>query len=87
MVKSLAGRGLVRRARDPADERRLSITLTGQGRRFLDADTVLRPDALAAALRTLDDGTRTALLRGMAELAAAAESAGHPGGGTAARPE
>jgi DNA-binding MarR family transcriptional regulator len=74
LVKSLAGRGLVSRTRDPADERRLAITLTARGRQQAGQDTVLRPDALAGAMRALAVPTRAALLRGMAELAAAAES-------------
>jgi DNA-binding MarR family transcriptional regulator len=72
-LKSLAARGFVQRARDAGDERRLAITLTDTGRQRVAADTVLRPDDLAAALASLDPDTRTALLHGMAQLADAAE--------------
>ncbi|HET9138104.1 MarR family winged helix-turn-helix transcriptional regulator [Actinophytocola sp.] len=73
LVKSLAARGFVERARDPADERRLAIRLTDKGRRTVEADTVLRPDALAAAMTALDPDTRAALLAGLEQLADAAE--------------
>jgi len=74
VVKGLAARGFVRRTRDDADERRLAITLTDAGRERLSGDTVLRPDALARALAHLAPGVRTALLDGLAQLAAAAEA-------------
>lgn len=73
LVKSLAGRGFVERSRDPGDERRLAIRLTDKGRRVVEADTVLRPDALATALGALEPATRAALLEGLEELARAAE--------------
>ncbi|HEU5471482.1 MAG TPA: MarR family winged helix-turn-helix transcriptional regulator [Actinophytocola sp.] len=73
LVKSLAARGFVERTRDPADERRLAIRLTAKGRRTVERDTVLRPDALAAALARLDPDTRAALLHGLERLAEAAE--------------
>jgi DNA-binding MarR family transcriptional regulator len=74
LVKSLAARGYVERARDPADERRLAIRLTAKGRGTVERDTVLRPDALAEAMGKLDAPTRKALLRGFEQLADAAES-------------
>jgi MarR family transcriptional regulator, organic hydroperoxide resistance regulator len=78
LVKDLARRGFVYRARDSEDERRLAIALTDQGRRRLAADTVLDPQPLAAALARLTPETRAALLDGLAQLAEAAESAaGH----------
>jgi DNA-binding MarR family transcriptional regulator len=73
MIKSLAARGFVQRQRDPGDERRLAIQLTETGRRRIAADTVLRPNDLAAALARLDPDTTAALLHGMARLAEAAE--------------
>jgi DNA-binding MarR family transcriptional regulator len=76
LVKSLAARGFVERTRDPADERRLAIRLTDKGRRTVEADTVLRPDALAAAMSQLDPSARAALLDGLERLAEAAESEG-----------
>jgi DNA-binding MarR family transcriptional regulator len=74
LVKSLAARGFVERARDPDDERRLAIRLTDKGRRTVEHDTVLRPDALADAMARLDPKTRKALLDGLERLADAAES-------------
>jgi DNA-binding MarR family transcriptional regulator len=74
LVKSLAARGFVERARDPADERRLAIRLTEKGRRTVERDTVLKPEELAAALARLDPKVRAALLRGLEQLAEAAES-------------
>ncbi|HEV2780291.1 MAG TPA: MarR family winged helix-turn-helix transcriptional regulator [Actinophytocola sp.] len=74
LIKSLAARGFVERARDPADERRLAIKLTAKGRRTVERDTVLRPDALAKAMAKLDRNTRRALLEGLERLAEAAES-------------
>jgi DNA-binding MarR family transcriptional regulator len=73
LVKSLAGRGFVERSRDPGDERRLAIRLTEKGRRVVEADTVLRPDALAVAMGALEPGVRAALLEGLERLAEAAE--------------
>ena len=74
LVKSLAARGYVERARDPGDERRLAIKLTEQGRRTVEQDTVLRPDALAKAMARLDSSTRKGLLEGLERLAEAAEA-------------
>ena len=73
LVKSLAARGYVERTRDPEDERRLAIKLTDKGRRTVEQDTVLRPDALAAAMDRLPASTRKALLEGLERLAKAAE--------------
>ncbi len=74
LIKSLAQRGFVERSRDPHDERRLAIRLTDKGRQTIEADTVLRPDALAAAMAALDPETRDVLLGGLEQLADAAES-------------
>jgi MarR family transcriptional regulator, organic hydroperoxide resistance regulator len=73
LIKSLAARGYLERARDPQDERRLAIRLTDKGRRTVEHDTVLRPDALAKALEHLDPEARKALLAGLEQLADAAE--------------
>jgi len=73
LVKDLERRGFVRRARDPRDERRLAIVLTGQGRRLVASDTVLEPARLARALAALPERRRAALLGGMDALADAAE--------------
>ena len=72
LVKDLARRGFVRRVRDSADERRLALTLTAKGRRRIETDTVLRPDALAAALAALPRRRRQDLLAGMEALAGSA---------------
>ena len=74
VVKSLGQRGFVERARDPDDERRLAIVLTGNGRARVAADTVLEPQALKAALAKLSPAVRQGLLDGMAQLADAAEA-------------
>jgi DNA-binding MarR family transcriptional regulator len=73
LIKSLAARGYVERARDPEDERRLAIRLTEKGRHTVEHDTVLRPDALAEAMAQLPPTTRKALLNGLEQLAEAAE--------------
>ncbi|MET0809839.1 MAG: MarR family winged helix-turn-helix transcriptional regulator [Thermoleophilaceae bacterium] len=74
LVKDLARRGFVRRARDPADERRLALVLTAEGRRRVDADSVLDPGGLAAALADRPNRRRAALLRDLERLAQAAEA-------------
>jgi DNA-binding MarR family transcriptional regulator len=73
VVKDLERRGYVRRARDARDERRLAIVLSAQGRRVVEADTVLEPDALGRALAALPAGERRALLDAMEALADAGE--------------
>jgi MarR family transcriptional regulator, organic hydroperoxide resistance regulator len=74
LVKGLAARGFVERARDPGDERRLAITLTAEGRRKVEQDTVLEPEALRKAMEALDEKARAALLTSLEQLATAAES-------------
>jgi DNA-binding MarR family transcriptional regulator len=74
LVKDLERRGFVRRRRDSSDERRLAIVLTAKGRRRVEADTVLEPGALAAALGELPERERRALVRALARLAEAAEA-------------
>jgi DNA-binding MarR family transcriptional regulator len=74
LIKELARRGFVHRARDSDDERRLAIALTDQGRARLAADTVLDPQPLAAALARLTPEARAALLAGLEQLADAAEA-------------
>ena len=76
IVKDLGRRGFLERARDADDERRLRITLTTSGRDRVAADTVLDPGRLAAALARLPDARRRQLLRGLEELAEAAEDLG-----------
>ena len=75
LVKSLAAHGFVARARDPGDERRLAITLTAEGRRQVEQDTVLDPGELRKAMAALAEPARAALLSGLEQLATAAEQA------------
>jgi DNA-binding MarR family transcriptional regulator len=79
VVKSLARRGFLVRARDDDDERRLRIGLTPEGQARIRRDTVLDPPSLAAALATLSERRRNDLLRGMRALADAAEQLAGPG--------
>src|SRR5215471_2711462 len=65
LVKDLERRGFLTRRRDPADERRLAITLTPRGHDRVRSDTVLDLDRLAAALAALPAGEREALLEMM----------------------
>ena len=51
LVKDLARRGFVRRARDPRDERRLALVLTRRGAERVAADSVLDPSAWPAPCR------------------------------------
>lgn len=53
LVKRLDRRGLVRRDRDSADERRLRLQLTADGRRLVDADEILDRARLERALRRM----------------------------------
>jgi DNA-binding MarR family transcriptional regulator len=78
LVKDLARRGFVRRARDRRDERRLALVLTAEGARRVAADTVLDPQLLDAALAALEDAERAALLTGLERLAEAAAAAPAP---------
>jgi DNA-binding MarR family transcriptional regulator len=75
VVKSLARRGFLARARDAQDERRLRIELTDEGRARVQADTVLEPTRLQAALDRLPERQREQLLAALRALADAAESA------------
>ncbi|HEX9991778.1 MAG TPA: MarR family winged helix-turn-helix transcriptional regulator [Acidimicrobiales bacterium] len=79
LVKDLERRGFLRRRRDPADERRLAIVLTPKGRRRVEADRVLDPDGLGAALAALPPSRRELLLALMERVAAAAEDQVRPG--------
>ena len=74
LVKDLERGGFVRRRRDSSDERRLAIVLTAKGRRRVEADTVLEPGALAAALGELPERERRGLVRSLGRLAEAAEA-------------
>ena len=78
LVKDLARRGFVRRARDRADERRLALLLTAEGARRVAADSVLDPGRLDAALAALDPDARAALVEALERVAAAGAEAGLP---------
>jgi DNA-binding MarR family transcriptional regulator len=78
LVKDLARRGFVRRARDRADERRLALLLTAEGARRVAADSVLDPQRLDAALDALEPSERAALVDALERLAAAGATAGAP---------
>ena len=78
LVKDLARRGFVRRARDRADERRLALLLTAEGARRVAADSVLDPGRLDAALAVLDPDARAALVEALERVAAAGAQAGPP---------
>ena len=73
VVKALAQRGFLVRARDQVDERRLCIELTAQGRARVEDDTVLEREPLAAALARLPARRRRELVNSLAALADAAE--------------
>jgi DNA-binding MarR family transcriptional regulator len=85
LVKDLARRGFVRRARDRADERRLALLLTAEGARRVAADSVLDPDRLDAALGTLAPDERAALVAALERVAAAGAAVGPPAGVRARR--
>jgi DNA-binding MarR family transcriptional regulator len=78
LVKDLARRGFVRRARDRADERRLALLLTAEGARRVAADSVLDPERLDAALAALEPAERKALVDALERLAAVGAGAGPP---------
>jgi DNA-binding MarR family transcriptional regulator len=80
LVKDLARRGFVRRARDRADERRLALLLTAEGARRVAADSVLDPARLDAALATLEPHERAALVAALERVAAAGAAAGAASG-------
>lgn len=74
LVKDLARRGFVERARDARDERRLAIVLTAEGRRRVEGDHVLDPARLADGLARLTAEERSAMLASLERLAAACEA-------------
>jgi DNA-binding MarR family transcriptional regulator len=78
LVKDLARRGFVRRARDRADERRLALRLTAEGARRVAADSALDPDRLDAALAALGPAERDALVRALERVAEAGAAASPP---------
>lgn len=72
IATALERKRLVERMRDPADRRRALVWLTPEGQELLAREReVLDEEKLVDAMRRLAPATRTALLRGMKELAAA----------------
>jgi DNA-binding MarR family transcriptional regulator len=76
LVKDLARRGFLRRARDPQNERQLAIALTAEGAARVAADSVLDLTRLARALDALDPAERRALLTALDHLVQASERQG-----------
>lgn len=73
MVKSLVARGHILRHRDPADDRRLALTLTDSGRACVEDDTVLDVRRTARALAALSLPQQRTLLRLLTRLAEAVD--------------
>lgn len=71
-VDRLVAGGWIRRERDPADGRRISLRLTTTGARMKAARTVLEPRRVRAVLDRLTPAERADALRGLALLARAA---------------
>jgi DNA-binding MarR family transcriptional regulator len=78
LVKDLARRGFVRRARDRRDERRLALVLTAEGARRVAADSMLDPGRLDTALAALPAAERRALVDALERLADAGAAAPAP---------
>jgi MarR family transcriptional regulator, organic hydroperoxide resistance regulator len=74
LVKELERRGLLRRARNPNNERELAIGLTSLGAERVAADTLLEPSGLAAALSALTHKQRRRVLKSLERLVIAAEA-------------
>jgi DNA-binding MarR family transcriptional regulator len=77
LLKRLEAAGLVTRRRDPADERVLAVTLTGQGRR-LRAEAEKVPAAIVARLG-MDVAELEGMHAGLTRLIAAAREVPEPG--------
>ena len=66
--------GFVRRSRHPTDKRRTNLLLTPAGDRIKSQQKVLDPERVATLLRRLPATERTAALRALRLLAAAADT-------------
>jgi len=75
LVKNLEQRGLLRRERNPNNERELAIALTDEGAARVAADSVLDPAGLSAALGELSKKERRNMLKALEHLAEACEAA------------
>ena len=71
-VDRLERDGYVARRPDPADGRRVGLTLTPAGTRIRDANSVLDAERVRAMLKRLSPGDRPRALEGLALLAEAA---------------
>lgn len=71
-IDRLVRHGLVVRAPDPADGRRVLLRLTGAGARVSEAHSVLDPDLVDQLVGTLPADDRTRAIAGLELLASAA---------------
>jgi DNA-binding MarR family transcriptional regulator len=84
MVKDLERRGLLRRRRNPSNERELAIGLTARGAARVAADSLLDRPRLEQAMAALSSKERRRLLKTLGRLleasqaAASAEATGSP---------
>jgi DNA-binding MarR family transcriptional regulator len=78
VVERLAERGLVERALDDRDRRRVSIALTGAGRRVLRNAPPPPTSILVEALESLNDSDLSHLARGLSALTSRMGVAGEP---------
>jgi DNA-binding MarR family transcriptional regulator len=67
-LHGLLAKGLVQRAADPADGRRLILSLTASGRDDLDDRRAARTAQLTEALAALEPGEREALISALPAL-------------------
>lgn len=72
----LVASGMIERAPGRADRREIALYLTPSSRRLLDELRRTRRQMIAEVLERMSPGGRAALIRGLAEFAAAAHPAG-----------
>jgi DNA-binding MarR family transcriptional regulator len=77
LLKRLEAAGLVRRSRDPADERQVRIALTSEGRAMRERAMSFPNEIVCASGRSVDElqGLKTELIRLRDHLNAAAAAA------------
>ena len=73
LIDRLAGGGLVRRDRDPADGRRVLLRLTEAGGKAVRGRSLLDPDRVRLLLAALTPAERAAGVEGLLTLAKAAQ--------------